>query len=318
MGADSKIEWTHHTWNLWRGCTEVSPACDHCYARELAKRNPAVLGQWGKGAPRVLAAEAYRKLPLKWNAQAKAAGERRRVFALSMGDWLDDEVPAAWLADLLTMIRETPNLDWLLLTKRPENWRQRVNAARDYFDGYMDLDNWLAGGTAAFPNVWIGTTVEDQARADERIPELVRIPARVRFLSSEPLLGPVDIEDYIDDICDGGYLLGSAPVHWVICGGESGHHARPMHPEWARGLRDQCTAAAVPFFFKQWGEYEPATLQVCEAPMRFVERDGTDSSDWTLDRHGPETAMMCRTGKKAAGRKLDGREWSEFPTFTGL
>lgn len=343
MGADTKIEWARHTWNLWRGCTEVSPACDHCYAREVAKRNPATLGKWGAGEPRVFAAGDYRRLPLKWNQQALKAGERHRVFALSMGDWLDEEVPAVWLADLLWTVFATPNLDWLLLTKRPQNFQQRIKAAIGAElkrsgpepNNFLDfMDGWAIKKDHVPQNVWIGTTVEDQARADERIPELLKIPAKVRFLSCEPLLGPVSLEamklepedplfrywplsgaSLTDGMNEPVCQRNAQTIHWVIAGGESGHKARPMHPEWVLSLRDQCQASGVPFFFKQWGEFEPATLEVCEAPMRFVEMDGTDSTDWKLDRHSEGTAMMCRTGKKAAGRRLDGREWSEFPTM---
>ena len=261
MGQNSKIEWTHDTWNLWRGCTEVSPACDHCYAREIAKRNPAVLGQWGPGAPRVLAAGPYRTLPLKWNEQAKAAGVRKRVFSLSLGDWLDDEVPIEWLAELLSMVNSTPHLDWLLLTKRPENFRMRILGAASWLRGGMPsvkrqwLVDWAEDAEAPH-NVWIGTTVEDQKRADQRIPELLRIPARVRFLSCEPLLGPVNLEamrlEPEDPLfrywpLDGRHIRDgmnepvqrplAQTIQWVIAGGESGHNARPMHPDWARSLR---------------------------------------------------------------------------------
>lgn len=278
MGENSKIGWTHHTWNLWRGCTEVSPACDHCYARELAKRNPAVLGQWGRGAPRVLAADAYRRLPLKWNQQAAADGERRRVFALSMGDWLDDEVPESWLAELLDMVRQTPHLDWLLLTKRPQNWKRRLEQASQCFGPENIVEDWLHG--EAPHNVWIGTTVENQLWADYRIPQLLEIPARVRFLSCEPIVGEFDFS-HVSWI---KWFRISHGLSWVIAGGESGHHARAMKPEWIRNLRDECKTADMPFFFKQWGE-------------------------WAPDHAG----VMTRIGTAKSGKTLDGREWQEFP-----
>lgn len=312
MGENSKIEWTHHTWNLWRGCTEVSPACDHCYARELAKRNPAVLGQWGPDAPRVLGKEDYRGLPQKWNEQAKAAGERRRVFSLSMGDWLDEEAPAEWLAELCDMVRMTPWLDWQLLTKRPQNFMRRITEAMVRYDVsgqtgvlYKWMKDWRDGKPPA--NVWVGTTVEDQTRAEERIPHLLKIPARVRFLSCEPLLGPIDLVAVRRRIGPLGQNW------WVIAGGESGHHARPMHPEWVRGLRDQCEAARVAFFFKQWGEWAPAGFGDAGAKLvRLTGEVGEVRADTCDEVRG--SVVMRRATKRAAGRRLDGREWSGFPT----
>lgn len=258
MAEDSKIQWTDHTFNPWIGCTKVSPGCLHCYAEtqnNLRKWNPA---GWGKGAPRKRTSEGNWKNPIKWN---KAAGmhnatllgeeHRPRVFCASLADWLDDEVPIQWLADLLALIHATPNLDWLLLTKRPENWKTRLESAlaelicRPNNEGMMFAASWLDGKEPA--NVWVGTTVEDQTRAEERIPHLDAIPARVRFLSCEPLLGPVNLSMRKDwmEMPDG--------IHWVIAGGESGPGARPMELEWARSLKDQCQAAGVPFFMKQLG-----------------------------------------------------------------
>lgn len=313
MGEVSKIRWTHHTYNPWRGCTEVSPACDHCYARELAKRNPGVLGQWGPGAPRVEGSAGYLRGPLKWNAEAERPGVRRRVFALSMGDWLDEEAPAGALADLLLMVSLTPYLDWLLLTKRPHNFFSRVSDAKRLLakgdseerqEAWRMLWNWLATDGSGPPhNVWIGCTAENQRWANRRVPELLNIPARVRFLSCEPLLGPIDLEamplsaedplfsywpldgrHLRDGMNEPAALPGAQRLHWVIAGGESGHNARPMRPEWARGLRDQCTAAGVPFFFKQWGVWG---------------------------------AGGVREGKEKTGWLLDGVEWSQFPVVEG-
>jgi protein gp37 len=306
MSANSKIEWTDHTFNPWRGCTKVSHGCANCYAETLDKRHLIEkVDHWGKGAPRLVASEASWRDPVKWN---RAAGlgkydylhtgvrtRRPRVFCASLADWLDDDgVPIEWLARLLALIHATPNLDWLLLTKRPENWRKRMEAVAAICgdavygpDPWSPAAMWLDGDAPA--NVWIGTTTEDQTRADERIPELLKIPATVRFLSCEPLLGPVEIDwalphgearatiskiesellrNIATEMLDRDDAR--AQIHWVICGGESGPKARPMHPDWARSLRDQCAAASVPFFFKQWG-------------------------------------------KKAAGRLLDGVEHSAFP-----
>lgn len=299
MSENSKIEWCDHTFNPWIGCTKVSPGCDHCYAEAFAKRFQKDV--WGKGKPRERTSEANWKKPLKWDRDSEWTGVRPRVFCASLADWLDPEVPVEWLADLLNMIRQTPLLNWLLLTKRPEKWFMRIDDVIKSLNGPKDK-NWdslrmLIEWSEGLPphNVWIGTTVENQAQADKRIPKLLEIPARVRFLSCEPLLGPIKFADVpgfnriseIDDI----------RRMWVICGGESGPGARPMHPDWARGLRDQCQAAGVPFLFKQWGEWWPCGKRIVE---------------------NKEMALMgseafYRLGKKDAGRLLDGREWNEFP-----
>ena len=311
---NSHIEWCDHTFNPWEGCTKVSPGCAHCYAE--ARNHRFARGvNWGPGAARRRTSPANWKQPLAWDrkaawdlrdaeACARELPRRPRVFCASLADWLDDEVPVAWLAELLDLIRSTPNLDWLLLTKRPQLWRPRMEqvVALEIADGPSGADQcygvalaaaWLNGLAPA--NVWVGTTVEDQTRADERIPALLEIPAVIRFLSCEPLLGALDIEEYLDDQCDGGYILGSAPIHWVICGGESGPKARPMHPAWARELRDQCASTSVPFLFKQWGEHAP---------------------NWLNDDEGnkiPGSEWIDRVGKAAAGRLLDGIEHTAFP-----
>lgn len=280
---DTKIEWATHTFNGWEGCTMVSPGCANCYAATRnARWNGGTALNWGKGAPRRRTSAANWKLPLKWNREVEAEWEnfiagvsagadmpwvkRPRVFCSSLADWLDDEVPLEWQTDLLRLIEATPNLDWLLLSKRPENWEGVMTNA--LLDGVDMVHEWVNGRPPA--NVWIGTTVEDQQRADERIPFLLEIPARVRFLSCEPLLGPLKI-DHIR-LADNQWFP-MQHLHWVICGGESGPGARPMNPEWARSLRDQCQAAHVPFFFKQWGG----------------------------------------VNKKSTGRILDGRTWNELP-----
>jgi protein gp37 len=261
MGENSKIEWTHHTFNPWRGCTKVSPGCAHCYAETLSHRNPATLGVWGDKGTRVVAAESYWRQPLKWDREARAAGERRRVFCASLADVFEDRPDlVAPRVRLFHLINETPNLDWLLLTKRPENVRR--------FQGGAGVPRSWAESMP--PNVWIGTSVEDQERADERIPHLLAIPAAVRFLSIEPLLGPVDLRRipnlspdrcrYFDDVESltlNGKVYPSRRVHWVIVGGESGPKSRPMDRAWVLAIRDQCRAAGVPFFFKQMTKKAP-------------------------------------------------------------
>ena len=285
---NSHIPWTTHTFNPWEGCTMCSPGCFNCYALARNKRF-ADGANWGKGAPRRRTEPDNWKKPLKWNREAEASGERPRVFCASLADWLDDEVPIEWLADLLDLIRRTPNLDWLLLTKRPQNWEDRIEAVlriENHPDprklaAQVETRGWLIqwikkaanyGGSAP-NNVWVGTTVEDQIRADERILILFTIPARMRFLSCEPLLGPVDLnkaawgqgktrpsEEITSRMLaprgqkswDHGFTPLRA-IDWVIAGGESGAGARPMDEAWALDLRDQCGAAGTVFHFKQWG-----------------------------------------------------------------
>lgn len=273
VSANSKIEWTTHTFNPWEGCTKVSPGCSNCYAEARNKRFSAGKN-WGKGAPRQRRSEAYWQQPLKWNFDARPSlvAHRPRVFCASLADWLDDEVPIEWLADLLKLIHDTPNLDWLALSKRPENWRTRLNEwassrGAQWTRTESEIAKWMEG--EAPRNVWIGTTVEDQQRADERIPALLTIPARVRFLSCEPLLEPVSLPTFYSSDGTSGFVPG---ISWVICGGESGHGARPMHPDWARSLRDQCQAAGAAFFMKQMGGSRkpfpsiPPDLQILEFP----------------------------------------------------
>jgi len=288
---NSKISWTHHTFNPWIGCTKVSAGCANCYAETLmAVRYKKV--KWGKGNPRLRTAEANWKKPLLWNKQAAEnvedalhcfgedkyiAPERPRVFCASLADWLDDEVPIEWLSDLLALIHATPNLDWLLLTKRPQNFTQRMMLVMQYCDDvlaeWIKLWTWSENNGGGHPpaNVWLGTSVEDQKNADERIPLLLEIPANIHFLSMEPLLGPVNLHQQHPDPCDKNCWL--SRLKWVIVGGESGRGARPMQAEWVRDLRDQCVSAGVAFHFKQWGG----------------------------------------VNKEATGRMLDGRTWGEVP-----
>ena len=315
---DSRIEWTDHTFNPWIGCTKVSPGCANCYAEALMDTRYG-RAKWGPGNPRHrTSAENWRE-PLKWNRDAAKANAvaygstpippiRPRVFCASLADWLDEEVPDLWLADLLRLIFETRSLTWMLLTKRPQNWKARLQAAGKaaYVTGNCTVDfgfwlqNWITG-RAVPDNVWIGTSVEDQERADERIPALLDIPARIRFLSCEPLLGSITLTECAPYIMDGdtsnpGVInafnalchhpktcisipdakASSQGINWVICGGESGPHARPMLLDWARSLRDQCQAAGCAFFFKQgsnanWQDFKnfesfPAELQIRQFP----------------------------------------------------
>lgn len=231
--AETSIGWTAspdgkpgYTFNCWVGCTKISRACDFCYAEGWAKRSGQVT--WN-GPPKRTSA-SYWKQPLKWNREAQESGVRRKVFCASLADVFDNQADPAWRRDLFELIRNTPNLDWLLLTKRPQNAGKMIEEAT------ADL---LFPFAWPWPNVWLGTTVEDQEEADRRIAHLRSIPAAKRFLSCEPLLEPI--------------RPALSGIDWVICGGESGAHARPMAPAWALALRNQCLVAGVPFFMKQVG-----------------------------------------------------------------
>lgn len=319
MAENSKIEWTDHTFNPWIGCTKVSAACDHCYAETWDTRFNGE--RWGPHAARTRTSAANWRKPLAWDKQAAAERVRRRVFCASLADVFDNHksIDPEWRADLWELIQETQNLDWLLLTKRPQNVKRFLP---DEWDG----GEW--GGP--WPNVWLGTTVENQEEADRRISHLLSVPAVVHFVSCEPLLGSVDLTRWLSGChecaeecgfrssetapprnerchtcgwvgqdagefcpdCGAQDFGGVCPdcnanvvqhhpdttcLDWVICGGESGPDARPMHPDWARSLRDQCRDAGVAFHFKQWGEHD---------------HDGR------------------RIGKKETGRLLDGIEWN--------
>jgi protein gp37 len=302
--------------NPWRGCTKVSPGCAHCYAERDSKRNPGVLGVWGPQGTRVVASEAQWRLPPKWDREARAAGVRRRVFCASLADVFEgpETMPEeAWprvraaRVRLFHLVSETPNLDWLLLTKRPENVRRFCGAADRSWSESMP------------PNAFLGTSVEDQSRTN-RIEELLRFPAAGYFLSVEPMLGPVDVRAWLPNPRSNGTLAGywhemdpdTPRVRWVICGGESGHDARPVDPAWVRALRDQCVSRHVPFHFKQWGEFVPDADVFQPGPG-----DLSHSTRRDLPRSIPLTVVgsteMARVGKKAAGRLLDGRTWDEFP-----
>jgi protein gp37 len=309
MAENSNIEWTDHTFNPWIGCTKVSPGCDHCYAETWDARGlQGGATRWGAQAARTRTSPANWRKPLAWNRAAAAAGKRARVFCASLADVFDNHasIKLEWRDDLWKLIEATPNLDWLLLTKRPQNVSRIVS-------GWMGPHSWPS-------NVWLGTTVENQTEADRRIPHLLAIPAVVRFLSVEPMLGPVDLGVPVRAALFARKIVpigdGTKPLSWVICGGESGPKARPMHPAWARSLRDQCNAAGVAYHFKQWGEWAPglATISGNRAPFGCFD----DAGQWVADPHREWAEqgrqIMSKVGKKAAGRMLEGRTWDEFPT----
>jgi protein gp37 len=255
MAENSKIEWTDHTFNPWWGCQRVSAACDHCYAETMAKR----FGQkvWGPKAPRRFFGEQHWQAPLRWHQEAARTGVRKRVFCASMADVFEKRVDLnPWREKLWAMIKATPALDWLLLTKRPQLIAARLPP--DWGTGYR--------------NVWLGTTTETQAEADRRLPALLNNQARVHFVSAEPLLSELNLAPWLSE---GGNRVG-----WVIAGGESGPGARQTDPKWFRSLRDQCATASVPFHFKQWGNWAPDPMGTTVRVTKAVAGRMLDGRTW--------------------------------------
>lgn len=346
MTANSKIEWTDHTFNPWEGCQKVGPGCDHCYAENRNSRfNGGQAVNWGPGAPRRRTSTSNWNKPLAWNRNAGVFyaqhRRRQRVFCASLADVFDNQVADEWRRDLAALILQTTNLDWLLLTKRIGN------------AAIMLADIFPAGMPE---HVWLGATVVNQEEANRDIPKLLATPASVRFLSIEPLLGQLDLSAHIaprplpwltagTPLCNelpsnvgcarnGPHYSGefgcrwskidsggSLPtLDWVIVGGESGSGARPMHPDWVRSLRDQCSVAGVPMVFKQWGDWAPGEIagpnhgrvQVATwfGSKWLIESVGNPQPDDQID----DEPDLFRVGKKAAGRLLDGVQHDGYPT----
>jgi len=238
--TNSKIAWCDHTFNPWIGCSKVSTGCENCYAERLSGRWG--WAEWGCEAVRKRTSQSYWQQPWAWKLEAIRSGARPRVFCGSLCDWLDMRVSGIWLQDLLNVIELTPQLTWMLLTKRPENFQARMEAGRGWCRGGL-LDDWTRRIMPKSPaNVWLGISAENQEQLERRVNLLVDIPAALHFVSAEPLLGPLDFEGDVAGVAD-----------WVIVGGESGPAARPMKAGWVRDIRDDCLAAGVPFFFKGWG-----------------------------------------------------------------
>jgi protein gp37 len=312
---ESKIEWTDHTFNPWWGCMKVSDGCKNCYAETLDNRWKG--GHWGPNSDRRLMSEEYWKQPIKWNKEAAKLGTRKRVFCASMADVFEGhEQTIPSLLALFKLIEITPWLTWQLLTKRPENIFRLIPG------------EWKK----EFPdNVWIGTSVEDQKSANQRIPRLLEIPAKVRFLSCEPLLGKIDLTDIrINDLISYNSLTGGRywngfrvetifKIDWVIAGGESGHGARPMYPDWVIFLHDQCKIENVPIFFKQWGEWIPSSqwgndpvnikLAIEIHKSGLIGKAARDKAKQDQDGY-----IVCyKVGKKDSGNLLDGVQHLNFP-----
>ncbi len=335
MGDRTSIEWTRGddgtpgaTWNPIRGCTKVSPGCDNCYAETLV--NGRLKHQHPGGFEQVMLLPDRLDQPLRWRRP-------RRIFVNSLSDLFHESVPDIYLSQVFDVMERASHHTFQVLTKRHGRMRSYVTARmarkREYADKFADCPTEEMRNSPAAKdareradrppsNIWLGVSVEDQKWADIRIPALLETPASVRFISAEPLLGPIDLRGHLNGHCaehdfPGGFCIqrhhpGVEHLHWVIAGGESGPGARPMHPDWARQLRDHCQAAGVPYLFKQWGTWAP-------------------NGHWGWGNGGPNTIYLkpylprpdrmheaegyslSRVGKKAAGRVLDGRTWDEMP-----
>ncbi|MFD7248020.1 DUF5131 family protein [Streptomyces massasporeus] len=329
MSDRTGIEWTDATWNAVTGCTEVSPGCDRCYAKTFAERWRGTPGHYYEHGFDVLLRPEKLDQPLRWRRP-------RRIFVNSMSDLFHDAVPAEYIAKVWAVMALAPQHTFQVLTKR--HGRMRSLLQGDLYDlmirqlGSEDSEIYDAITNRAalkpdqritwpLPNVWLGVSTEDQRWADIRIPALRETPAAVRFVSAEPLLGPIEL---IEHFGSGPAVGGAAALDWVIVGGESGPGARPMHPDWARSLRDQCALADVPFLFKQWGEYRPNQRGVRGYSTDrdgFVFLDGSGHMalrDMAESMSGPRFGTTVkRVGKRQAGRVLDGRTWDEYPAAVG-
>lgn len=325
MSAHSKIEWTDATWNPLRGCSRVSEGCTNCYAERVAARfsgpgmpyegliHPSTKGWSGN----VHFVNSVLGQPMGWK-------KPRRIFVNSMSDLFHEHVGEHDIDLIFAVMASAPQHTFQVLTKRPEraaeylNDRWRLEKIYDVWfsvnSGPREVQDW------PLPNVWLGASVEDQKTANERIPLLVQCPAAVRWLSCEPLLGPIDLErprpgpDLQQaagtSICQ-PWLIQSG-IDWVVVGGESGPGARPMHPDWAGSLRDQCASAGVPYFFKQWGEWAPidSWQPWHRKPQIAIRADGSSMPDEEWHDDG---CRFKKIGKRAAGRLLDGVEHNAFP-----
>lgn len=342
----SPIEWTDATWNPVYGCGRVSEGCRNCYAEGIARRfsgpgKPyegliASGGQWNN---KITLREDKLLEPWRWV-------KPRRIFVNSMSDLFHESVPFDFIAAVFAVMSVTTRHTYQVLTKRPQRMLEFFEWAGRFSPSWVDSDigerisdflpdvEWIpatksrggydnCGPLFPFENVWLGVSVEDQATADERIPLLLKAPAAVRFVSAEPLLGKIDLshiqfsnergglEDWDALQLHGATTGCTAVLDWVIVGGESGRGARPMHPNWVRSLRDQCAEAAVPFFFKQWGEWSP--VQYLDTEGNPLVKLVDDARETMLGGDGLPYANMRRVGKKLSGRSLDGRTHDAFP-----
>lgn len=350
--SNSKIEWTQKTWNPTVGCTKVSAGCKECYAMKMAWRhihNPKTKKDYEGTVMKTENGE------INWTGKINLLHERLQepfswkkptiVFVDSMSDLFHADVPDEYIAKVFAIMALCPQHIFQILTKRPDRMLHFLTLNNEDFALLMenaiyemglsenedaDVDTLAckvynySGNNFPLPNVWLGVSVENQKEADERIPLLIRTPAAKRFLSCEPLLGNIDLDNLNALYKTEGKMVASLwhyLIDWVIAGGESGSNARPMHPEWVRSLRDQCTRAAVPFFFKQWGEYRPHEEWLLtkradrfKREMIWLDYEGKTLEDADLKTvKGRNMILIMKDGKHNAGRLLDGKEWNEMP-----
>ncbi len=332
MARNTKIEWCDDTWNPITGCSVVSPGCTNCYAMRLAgtrlKHHPSRAGLTSdsKAGP-VWNGEV--RLNKSWLHQPSAWSRPRRIFVCAHGDLFAEKVPDEWILDVLTVIACNPQHQFQVLTKRAERMQDLMTRADLLEDIYANWSGFSGSPREVYSwplhNLWLGVSVEDQKRADERIPLLLDTPAAIRWISAEPLLGPVNIVDAMWAGNGPAAANLSATLDWVVAGGESGPGARPMHPDWARSLRDQCARAGVPFLFKQWGQWCPATREygiaghcMPETGEKFtwIGWDGVTKNPSAFGLVEPIMAIAS-VGKATAGRLLDGVEHNGFPVVAG-
>lgn len=346
MADNTHIEWTNTTWNPIVGCSLASPGCTNCYAMRTAGTRLAHLPKYdgltqpSKAGPvwtgKLVLAEKALLEPLRWKTP-------RMVFVNSMGDLFHEDCPDEWIDQVFAVMALCPQHTFQVLTNRSARMREflskpffrrrvqlhcaeiglQITGKRMSDQAAEEAEEFVALSTEQWPlpNVWLGVSVEDQQRADERIPDLLATPAAIRWISAEPLLRPVDLTKPFYRHSTGyemqGYLRDKAEhddfrywaekLDWVVAGGESGKHARPMHPDWVRSLRDQCAAAEVPFFFKQWGEWAPEP----DVGRSFEEHRARGARDLMIMK--PDLQGMELVGKKRAGRLLDGVEHNAMP-----
>lgn len=315
MSDKTKIEWSDATWNPVTGCTKVSEGCRHCYAATLAERFRGTPGHYFENGFDLTLRPDKLDQPLKWKRP-------RKIFVNSMSDLFHKDIPDYFIKQVFSIMGAAKQHSFQVLTKRPERMKEIVQSMINEND-FATIEGEEV--PLPYPNVLLGVSVEDQKSADERIPLLVQTPAAIRFLSCEPLLGEVNLRKWLPisnrEAYEEAAGMGLDPMffsfnnidpnaipkpnlQWIIAGGESGHGARPMHPEWARCLRDQCQDAGVSFFFKQWGEWLPV-----HPDRSSCSYSSPESKCATID-----DTRFYQVGKHKAGRLLDGREWSEFPS----
>jgi protein gp37 len=350
MADGTHIEWADATWNPITGCAVVSPGCTNCYAMRHAARMERMLPPERRGDAVLPNHYAALTKPSKagpvWTGRVNIAPyhiitkplrwrKPKRIFVNSMGDLFHESILDAWIDLVFAVMALAPQHQFLVLTKRPERMQnytrnpatpERIAKAGAHMENAKGFDGditesaiWDAGWP--LPNVWKGVSVEDQPRADERIPILLDTPAAVRWISAEPLLGAVDLRVYMPNALWNNLASWKQPeLDWIVAGGESGPGARPCHPDWARSLRDQCAAAGVPFFWKQWGEWAPHRARpggdeggdLRRGYVRYLQGDGREPDGHFRKGDG----AVARVGKRAAGRLLDGRTHDAFPKVT--